>query len=113
MPRCLDANHLPPQLIAADAGRAPLRGLSCPSGRQGARRDERPPLHRSLRSFGQRSRGAERPRHAMAADTWRWGDVLITDFASPPTGTRRRMRQWTLVAIAAFMLAAVLAQVGW
>jgi hypothetical protein len=104
MPHRLDAKHGPPQLIAADAGRAPLRGLSCPSG-------ERPPLHRRLRSFGPRGRGAERPRRAMAADTWRWGDVLITDFASPPTSRRRR--QWTLVVLAAFLLAAVLAQVGW
>jgi hypothetical protein len=106
MPRCLDANHGSPQLIAADAGRAPLRGLSCPSG-------QRPPLHRSLRSFGPRARGAERPRQAMTADTWRWGDVLISDFANPPTSRRRGVRQGTLVVIAAFMLAAILAQVGW
>ncbi len=108
MPRCLDANHL---LIAADAGRAPLRGLSCPSVRQGAAAG--PPLHRSLRSFGQRDRGAEWPRHAMATDAWRWGDVLVTNSKSPPASRRRRVRQWTLVAIAALMLAAILAQVGW
>jgi hypothetical protein len=111
MPRCLDANHGPPQLIAADAGRAPLRGLSCPSGDQGAA--ARPQLHRSLRSFGPRGRGAERRRHAMAGDAWRWGDVLMTDSASPPTSRRRRVRQWSLAAIAAFILGAILAQVGW
>jgi hypothetical protein len=97
--------------LPASATRAPLRALSCPySSRDLA---EPPEVHRSFRSFGPIERGVRKRCRTEAADPRNWCDALSTDYWNPPASASQHARQRILAVIVAFVLAAILAQVGW
>jgi hypothetical protein len=97
--------------VPPSATRAPLRALSCPY----SSRDLAEPLevHRSFRSFGPIERGARQRCRTVAADPGNWGVALTTDCWNPPRSEGQHARQRILAVIVAFVLAAILAQVGW
>lgn len=103
------------EVLSGAAMRAPLRGLSCSHRDRdvAGRQPEQPRHHGSVRSFGRDEGEGSWPCSTEDADLWPRGHSLAADYWNPPTTGRQRARQRILAVIVAFLLAAVLAHVGW